>query len=137
MVAQFAGNEIGGHSVTHADLAFADTGGATRQICNDRSSLTSLGFRVTSFAYPYASSTPAIENIASSCGYNSARGLGDISSHVPGTTGLSPLPRPFLPPTRSSRRRRTRWTARALVVPYPAIQAGAYRGRDPVGHIST
>jgi peptidoglycan/xylan/chitin deacetylase (PgdA/CDA1 family) len=98
---QSAGNEIGGHSVTHADLAFADTGEATRQICNDRSSLTSLGFRVTSFAYPYASSTPAIENIASSCGYNSARGLGDISSHVPGTTGLPlaetiPPANPFL-----------------------------------------
>ncbi|SDS79738.1 Polysaccharide deacetylase [Pseudarthrobacter equi] len=82
---QTAGNEIGGHSVTHADLAFADTGEVTRQICNDRTSLTGLGFRVTSFAYPYASSTPAIENIANTCGYNSARGLGDIASHIAGS----------------------------------------------------
>jgi len=82
---QSAGNEIGGHSVTHADLAFADTGEVTRQICNDRISLRNLGFRITSFAYPYASSTPAIEGIANTCGYNSARGLGDIASHIAGT----------------------------------------------------
>ncbi|BCW17886.1 hypothetical protein NtRootA9_05940 [Arthrobacter sp. NtRootA9] len=82
---QTAGNEIGGHSVTHADLAFADSGEVTRQICNDRLSLRNLGFRITSFAYPYASSTPAIEGIANTCGYNSARGLGDIASHIPGS----------------------------------------------------
>ncbi|MHA7210882.1 polysaccharide deacetylase family protein [Arthrobacter sp. MDT1-65] len=75
-----AGHEIGGHTVTHPDLVTLPSDEATRQICNDRVNLTTWGFRVTSFAYPFASSNPGIETIARNCGYNSARGLGDIKT---------------------------------------------------------
>ncbi len=87
---QTAGNEIAGHTITHPDLTLADTPEEQRQICNDRNALTALGFRITSFAYPFAASSPALETIVAACGYNSARGLGDIASQIPASAG-SPL----------------------------------------------
>ncbi len=75
-----AGHEIGGHTVTHPDLVTLPADEATRQICNDRVNLTNWGFRVTSFAYPFASNNPALETTAKNCGYNTARGLGDIKT---------------------------------------------------------
>ncbi|GAA3862224.1 hypothetical protein GCM10022381_03050 [Leifsonia kafniensis] len=80
------GNEIAGHTVTHPDLATLPTAEATRQVCNDRVNLSNWGFRITSFAYPFASLTPATETIVKNCGYNSARGLGDIQTRF-GCTG--------------------------------------------------
>jgi peptidoglycan/xylan/chitin deacetylase (PgdA/CDA1 family) len=75
-----AGHEIGGHTVGHSDLATLPADEVARQICNDRSVLTSWGYTVRSFAYPFASSTPDVEAAAQNCGYNSARMLGDIQS---------------------------------------------------------
>ncbi|MGA1838873.1 polysaccharide deacetylase family protein [Herbiconiux sp. 11R-BC] len=75
-----AGHEIGGHTVNHPDLAVLPADEVKRQICNDRSTLMSWGFTVKSFAYPFASSTPANEAAAKACGYNSARMLGDLQS---------------------------------------------------------
>lgn len=74
------GNEIGGHTVSHQDLATLPAEEAARQVCNDRVNLTNWGFRVTSFAYPFASFTAETEAIVQNCGYNSARGLGDIKT---------------------------------------------------------
>lgn len=74
------GHEIGGHTVTHPDLVTLPSDEATRQVCNDRVNLTNWGFAVTSFAYPFASSNAAVEGIVKNCGYNSARGLGDIQT---------------------------------------------------------
>ncbi|MEZ2389059.1 polysaccharide deacetylase family protein [bacterium RCC_150] len=93
---QSAGNEIAGHTVTHPDLAQMDANEVKRQICNDRVNLTNMGFRVTNFAYPFASATPAVEQTVADCGYNSARGLGDLKSKAaPTLTDLSePLPVP-------------------------------------------
>ena len=81
-----SGNEIAGHSVNHPDLTGVPIDEAKRQICNSRATLSDWGFRVTSFAYPYASANTAVENAARDCGYNSARGLGDIAS-AHGCTG--------------------------------------------------
>ena len=75
-----AGHEIGGHTVTHPDLAATAAAETTRQVCDNRATLTSWGFSVTSFAYPFASSNTAAENIVRDCGYNTARGLGDIET---------------------------------------------------------
>ena len=75
-----AGHEIGGHTVNHPDLAQVSVDEAKRQICTDRKNLTSWGFVVRSFAYPFASSTSEVEKAAASCGYSSARLLGDIRS---------------------------------------------------------
>jgi peptidoglycan/xylan/chitin deacetylase (PgdA/CDA1 family) len=85
---QAAGNEIGGHTVTHPDLAQMGADEVKRQVCNDRVNLTAKGLRVTSFAYPFASLTPAVEQTVKACGFNSARGLGDLESKVAGTAGL-------------------------------------------------
>ncbi|MEU4672875.1 polysaccharide deacetylase family protein [Amycolatopsis sp. NPDC023774] len=75
-----AGHEIGGHTVSHPDLTTVPADEAKRQICNDRAALAGMGFSVTSFAYPYASVNTAVANTAKTCGYNSARGLGDLAS---------------------------------------------------------
>lgn len=73
-----AGHEIGGHTVNHPDLTTISAAEAKRQICLDRSNLSSLGLSVTDFAYPFASEDAAVESIVGACGYNSARGLGDL-----------------------------------------------------------
>jgi len=74
------GNEIGGHTVSHPDLTTVSSDEAKRQVCNDRVNLTNWGFKVTSFAYPFASTNAATEAIVKGCGYNSGRMLGDIRS---------------------------------------------------------
>ena len=86
-----AGNEIGGHTVTHPDLTTVPSDEAVRQICDGRVTLTDWGFRVTSFAYPYAALNPTVEADVKNCGFNSARGLGDIASahSEPGVTELA------------------------------------------------
>ncbi|WP_427018618.1 polysaccharide deacetylase family protein [Pseudarthrobacter sp. P1] len=93
---QTAGNEIAGHTVTHPDLAQMGADEIKRQICNDRVNLANMGFRVTNFAYPFASSTAAVQQTVAACGYNSARGLGDLKSKAaPTLTDLAePLPVP-------------------------------------------
>jgi hypothetical protein len=77
---QSAGNEIGGHTVTHPDLTAMSTDEATRQVCNDRVNLTNWGLVITDFAYPFAASNASVETVVKNCGLNSARGLGDIQS---------------------------------------------------------
>src|SRR6202042_2455130 len=75
-----AGNEIGGHTVLHPNLAQLSDAEATREICDGRDTLLNWGFPVTDFAYPYSSFTTATEGIAQQCGFNSAREDGDITS---------------------------------------------------------
>ncbi|GAA3891178.1 hypothetical protein GCM10022381_36370 [Leifsonia kafniensis] len=79
-----SGHEIGGHTVNHADLTTVTAAEASRQVCTDRATLTSWGFAVTSFAYPFASVNAAAEAAVKGCGYNSARGLGDIQTRFGG-----------------------------------------------------
>jgi hypothetical protein len=85
---QTAGHEIGGHTVTHPDLVQMGADEAKRQICNDRVNLANKGFRITSFAYPFASTSDAVLQVVRDCGYNSARGLGDLESKVPESVGF-------------------------------------------------
>ncbi|ABK02625.1 polysaccharide deacetylase [Arthrobacter sp. FB24] len=75
-----SGHEIGGHTVTHADLTTLPSDEVTRQVCNDRVNLTNWGFRVTSFAYPFSAVNSGAQTTVRDCGYNSARALGDIQS---------------------------------------------------------
>jgi peptidoglycan/xylan/chitin deacetylase (PgdA/CDA1 family) len=71
------GNEIAGHTVQHPDLPTLQSAEQERQICNDRVNLINWGFKPTDFAYPFADADTS-EQYAAACGYNSARGLGDI-----------------------------------------------------------
>lgn len=74
-----AGHEIAGHTVSHADLPTMSEEEQRRQVCNDRTTLLAAGFSVKSFAYPYGSQNATTRQIAASCGYNSARGVGGIA----------------------------------------------------------
>lgn len=86
---QADGNEIGGHTVTHARLPSVDADEQRRQICDDRAALLAQGFAVTSFAYPYADASSISEDIVAECGYNSGRGVGGLVS--PTSCSLCPL----------------------------------------------
>ncbi|MBF4994074.1 polysaccharide deacetylase family protein [Arthrobacter gandavensis] len=70
-----AGHEIGGHTFSHPDVETIGPEEAQREICQDRQNLLDLGFEVTNFAYPFASSE-GVTSLVEACGYNSARGLG-------------------------------------------------------------
>ena len=71
------GNEIAGHTIEHPDLPTLDPQEQMREICNDRVNLINWGFQPTDFAYPFADADTN-ETDAKACGYNSARGLGDV-----------------------------------------------------------
>ena len=74
------GHEIGGHTVSHTDLTTVPADEARRQVCIARATLTSWGYPQTSFAYPYAALNEQAQAVVRDCGYNSARGLGDIQT---------------------------------------------------------
>jgi peptidoglycan/xylan/chitin deacetylase (PgdA/CDA1 family) len=74
------GHEIGGHTVSHQALGTLSTAEQNRQICQDRATLRSWGYAVTSFAYPFAELNATTKAIVAQCGYNSARGVGDLAS---------------------------------------------------------
>jgi peptidoglycan/xylan/chitin deacetylase (PgdA/CDA1 family) len=73
------GQEIGGHTVTLADLASVSPQEAQRQVCDDRVNLTDWGFKVTSFSYPFGVVNEAAEKIVKGCGYNSARSTATLA----------------------------------------------------------
>jgi hypothetical protein len=74
------GNEIAGHTVNHPSLISVPNDEALRQICDARQTLSGWGFPQKSFAYPYADVNASVEQAVAMCGYNSARGLGDLRS---------------------------------------------------------
>ncbi|GAB3245582.1 polysaccharide deacetylase family protein [Arthrobacter pigmenti] len=106
------GHEIGGHTVDHSDLVQSSVDEAMRQVCLDRKNLTEWGFAVTSFAYPYASMNEEVQRVSEECGYNSARGLGDLATknHCIGCPGAESIPprNPYL--TRAPEMVTSAWT---------------------------
>ena len=74
------GNEIGSHTISHPDLTTLSADEASRQICGDRVNWATWGIPTSNFAYPFASSTTAVETLVKNCGNNSGRGLGDIKT---------------------------------------------------------
>ena len=70
------GNEIAGHH-QHPDLPTLAAAEQQREICNNRVNLINWGFQPTDFAYPF-SDADTNETDAKACGYNSARGLGNV-----------------------------------------------------------
>jgi peptidoglycan/xylan/chitin deacetylase (PgdA/CDA1 family) len=76
-----AGNEIGGHTLTHPDLTTLTATQAQHEICDDRTNIRGHGFVVPDFAYPggaYDSTTGGgsldVSSIVAGCGYASGRG---------------------------------------------------------------
>ena len=73
-----AGNDIGGHALTHVDLKKLKYADAHYQICQDRDNLLSHGLQPTAFAYPFGSFNSTTEQIVAACGYNSGRGVSGV-----------------------------------------------------------
>jgi peptidoglycan/xylan/chitin deacetylase (PgdA/CDA1 family) len=73
-----AGNEIGGHTITHARLTQLQPAAIRQEVCGDRVALFGHGFAPTSFAYPYGSHDAQAEQIVAACGYNSARTVSGV-----------------------------------------------------------
>jgi peptidoglycan/xylan/chitin deacetylase (PgdA/CDA1 family) len=73
------GNEIGGHSLSHAHLKQLHGAELRREICQDRMNLLARGFApVASFAYPFTEHNRVVASMARRCGYSSARWGGGI-----------------------------------------------------------
>ena len=81
------GNEIGGHTVDHANIQPLSTADATHEVCDDRAQLAQWGQQQgfpapTSFAYPFGSYDANSEAIVAGCGYESARTVSGVAIHV-------------------------------------------------------
>ncbi|WP_051300209.1 polysaccharide deacetylase family protein [Actinomadura rifamycini] len=74
------GHEIGGHTVSHANVPSLPVAERRRQVCDDRVALLAMGFEVTSFAYPYGAVDAGAADVVADCGYNSARTVGGLVS---------------------------------------------------------
>jgi len=73
-----AGNEIAGHTLTHANLKHLKEADARQQVCGDRVNLFDHGFQPTSFAYPFGAFDDGTEAVVAACGYNSGRGVSGV-----------------------------------------------------------
>ncbi len=68
------GHEIGGHTLTHADLTTLTTANIDKEIKNSKSYLQNLtGKTVTSLAYPYGSFNTVVKNRTKKAGYSNGR----------------------------------------------------------------
>ena len=71
-----SGNEIGGHTLDHANLPTVPAAEQQRQVCDDRAALIQHGLDVRNFAYPFGAWNAAVKTVVSGCGYLSARTTG-------------------------------------------------------------
>jgi peptidoglycan/xylan/chitin deacetylase (PgdA/CDA1 family) len=92
------GNEIAGHTLTHADLTDPALTEAQKraQVCDDRQNLVARGYDPVSFAYPTGASDATAQSIVSDCGYRLGRRVGGIAS--PNWCPSCPTPAESLPP---------------------------------------
>lgn len=77
---QAQGNEIGGHTINHPDLAQLSPAAQRYEICDDRTALEADGLDVTDFAYPYGYFNAHTPGIVRACGYQSARIAGGLGA---------------------------------------------------------
>ncbi len=69
-----AGNEIGGHSLTHAHLGSLSGQALTDEVCGNRQDLINRGFlNPISFAYPYGDYDDEARQAVADCGYLTGR----------------------------------------------------------------
>jgi peptidoglycan/xylan/chitin deacetylase (PgdA/CDA1 family) len=77
------GNEIGGHTLSHAPLNDLHGEQLRDEICTDRSNLQALGFDVDSFAYPGGQINDESKQTVKDCGYSNARVVVDGPETIP------------------------------------------------------
>ena len=90
------GNEVTGHSVTHAHLTQLSSADLERELCQDRTNLLNRGFSpVANFAYPYGEYNSTVSAMVQQCGYTSARQVSGIRasdcSNCPFAETIPPL----------------------------------------------
>lgn len=85
-----AGNDIGGHTIDHADLKPLSVAAAEHEVCDDRNTLLAQGLAPESFAYPFGSFDATSEAVVHYCGYNSGRGVAGISLKGPSGETIPP-----------------------------------------------
>jgi endoglucanase len=86
-----AGNEIAGHTLTHANLKHLKTAAARQEVCGDRVNLFDHGLTPTSFAYPFGAFDAGTEAIVAACGYNSGRGVSGVDDTKTFAETIPPL----------------------------------------------
>jgi peptidoglycan/xylan/chitin deacetylase (PgdA/CDA1 family) len=77
------GNEIAGHSLTHANLKHLKGNALLHEVCDDRVNLFKQGFQPTSFAYPFGSYNSTTQQALKTCGYNSGRTVSGGPDTIP------------------------------------------------------
>lgn len=90
------GHEIGGHTLSHTELATLSDSAQRREICDDREALLSMGLDIRAFAYPFNSYGPTTFGLVESCGYLSARAAAGITA--PGYCSTCPHAETLPPP---------------------------------------
>jgi peptidoglycan/xylan/chitin deacetylase (PgdA/CDA1 family) len=73
-----AGDEIGGHTIDHANIKPLSVADAEHEVCADRNTLIANGFQPESFAYPFGSFDSTSEAVVHYCGYDSGRGVSGV-----------------------------------------------------------
>ncbi|MBX4210484.1 polysaccharide deacetylase family protein, partial [Candidatus Parcubacteria bacterium] len=68
-----AGDEIGAHTRTHADLASIPLSQAQDEIAGSKADLAAMGISATTFAYPFGSYNDSVVNIVRNAGFVGAR----------------------------------------------------------------
>ncbi|MFP2959404.1 polysaccharide deacetylase family protein [Myxococcus sp. 1LA] len=89
-----AGHDIGGHTLQHAELLAMSPAAQRQEICEDRLRLLSWGLAPTGLAFPFGSNDAAVNQMAVTCGYNSARdvrGLVDTCGSCPPAETIPPF----------------------------------------------
>jgi peptidoglycan/xylan/chitin deacetylase (PgdA/CDA1 family) len=79
---QAEGNEIGGHTIDHANIQPLSHDEQVHEVCDDKAALEGMQLTVTSFAYPFGSWDTATEGVVQGCGYTSARTVSGVSIHI-------------------------------------------------------
>ncbi len=85
------GNEIGGHTIDHANIKKLKTADARYEVCTDRNTLLGWGVPVTSFAYPFGSYDADSELVVHDCGYNSGRTVSGVDDTKTFAETIPPL----------------------------------------------
>lgn len=86
-----AGNEIAGHTLTHANVKKLKPDAARAEICGDRQNLVDRGYAAKSFAYPFGSFDAGSKAIVAECGYKSGRGVSGVNGRRVFAETIPPL----------------------------------------------
>jgi peptidoglycan/xylan/chitin deacetylase (PgdA/CDA1 family) len=85
------GDEIGGHTIDHANLKHLKEAPARHEVCDDRVAVFDHGLQSTSFAYPFGSFDAGTKAVVAACGYNSGRGVSGVNDRKVFAETVPPL----------------------------------------------